>query len=306
MSTLGHLGEFGFIDKLREWAPGLDTSDDAAIVDVGGTNLALTTDALVEGIHFRRDWSSGHDIGFKAVSVNVSDLAASHARPRWLVLSIGAPSDTPVAFLEEVYDGFAGACERYGCELVGGDTVRSDELFMSLAAIGVVEGEPWRRSGAQVGDVVAVTARLGRAAAGVNLLMSQDPKKVDPDEALACMEAHRRPIARIDALGVVAHAAIDISDGLGSDAAHMAVASGHGIVIDELPIAPEVAHIAEARGWDAEAMVLAGGEDFELLFALDGSNIGDLIRVGRVVDDPGVWYKGKPLETRGYDHFKKR
>lgn len=303
MSTLGHLGEFGFIDRLRAIVPDLQSDDDAAVVD----HLALTADALVEKIHFRTDWSSPSDIGWKAVSVNVSDLAATGARPRWLLMTVCAPPATTTEFLDGVYRGVAEACASYGCALVGGDTVRADEIVLSVAAIGTLDGPPLRRSGARVGDVVAVTGPLGRAACGVNLLLSQDPKKVSPDDALACMDAHRRPLARTDAALHNAHACIDISDGLASDARHLADASGVGIVIDTLPVAVEVERIAAARGWDAEAIVLSGGEDFELLYALPASQPhADLIPVGRVVDGSGVTYKDKPLEARGFDHFAKR
>jgi thiamine-monophosphate kinase len=299
--NLSDLGEFGFIERLRELAPDVQADDDVAVVD----GLALTTDALVEGIHFRSDWSKPADVGWKAVAVNVSDLAAAGATPRWLLLSLCAPPSTPAATLEGLYAGIAEACAAYGCSLVGGDTVRANELVLSVTAIGSLDGPPLRRSGAKIGDVLAVTGPLGRAACGVNLLLSQDPKSVSPEDAMACMDAHRRPRARVDAVHPHAHAAIDISDGLASDAKHLADASRVGVAIDVLPIAPEVERIAAARGWDAEAIALSGGEDFELLFAVPEDDVGDLIRVGRVVEE-GVWYKGEPMTARGFDHFTNR
>lgn len=298
MTTLGHLGEFGFIERLRDLAPQVQADDDVAIVD----GLALTTDALVEGIHFRTDWSKPSDIGWKAVAVNVSDLAAAAATPRWLLLALCAPPSTPDETLTGIYGGIAEACGAYGCSLVGGDTVRANELVLSVTAIGTVDGEPLRRSGAKVGDVLAVTGPLGRAACGVNLLLSQDPKNASPEDAMACLDAHRRPRARVDAVNRSAHAAIDISDGLASDVRRLAESSGVGVAIDTLPIAPEVERIAAARGWDAEAIALAGGEDFELLFALPEEHVGNLIRIGRVVED-GVWYKDGPMTISGFDHF---
>jgi thiamine-monophosphate kinase len=302
VGSLGELGEFGFIERLRQLAPGLSSDDDAAVV--GG--FAVTTDALVDGVHFRTDWSSPTDIGWKAVSVNVSDLAAEGATPTWLVTTVCAPPSTSLDLLTGIYEGIGEACESYGCALVGGDTVRAAELVLSVTAIGRLDREPLRRSRARVGDVLAVTGPLGRAACGVNLLLAGDPKDVPVDDALACVEAHRRPIARIDAAETQAHAAIDISDGLASDARRLAEASGHGIAIDTLPIAPEVERIAAARGWDAERIALAGGEDFELLFALDDAHLGGLIPIGRVVDEPGVWYKGEPMRIEGFDHFSPR
>jgi thiamine-monophosphate kinase len=309
VSTLGQLGEFGFIERLRDIVPDLQTDDDAAFVSFQGTTYALSTDALVEGVHFRRDWSKPEDIGWKAVSVNVSDLCASGGgSPSWLLVAVGAPPDTTSAFLEGVYRGIAEACSAYNAFVVGGDTVASKELFLSISAIGPVL-RAVSRSGAEIGDVLAVTGPLGRAACGVNLLLSQDPKKVSPEDAIACMDAHRRPVARIEAGGrypLAAHAAIDISDGLASDARRLADACGHGVAIETLPIAAEVERIANARGWDAEQIALAGGEDYEVLFAMPDDKVGDdLIRIGRIVDEPGVWYKGEPMRATGFDHFAK-
>lgn len=304
--TLGELGEFGFIDRLREWTT-IDVDDDAAVLELDGRQLVVSSDALVDGNHFRRDWSSPADIGWKSVSVNVSDIAAMGCRPRWLTMTLCAPPATTEHFLEGLYAGVREACEAYGCVLVGGDTIRGDELTLSVTAIGTPdEATPvLRRSGARIGDVVAVTGPLGRAACGVNLLLSQDPKGVSPDDALACMDAHRRPVARVGVGPRGAHAAIDVSDGLASDVRHLAHASGVGVAIDALPVAPEVQRIAAARGWDAEQIALAGGEDFELLFALPEEHVGDLIPIGRVVES-GITYKGESLDVTGFDHFSKR
>jgi thiamine-monophosphate kinase len=310
---LSELGEFGFIETLRGWAPNVDTGDDAAIVTLGGQTFALTTDALVEGIHFRRDWSEPLDIGWKAVSVNVSDLAASGARPCWILLALAVPPETGAEFLQGIYRGVSEACDSYGCVLVGGDTVRADEVVIAITAMGVVEGSPLRRRGAEVGDVVAVTGPLGRAATGVNLLLSGDPKWVLPEDALPCIDAHRRPIARVAEgirLGAAgAHAAIDLSDGLASDVHRLAEACGHGVELFDIPIADEVLRIADARGWDAEAIALTGGEDFELLVTGPESVLGELIPIGRIVDD-GVYIvrddKRENLPASGFDHFSGR
>ncbi len=310
---LSDLGEFGFIETLHGWAPTVDTGDDAAIVELGGLSFALTTDALVEGIHFRRDWSSPADIGWKTASVNVSDLAASGARPCWLLLALCAPPDTSTEFLQGIYQGVAEACGAYGCSLVGGDTVRADELVLSVTAIGAIEGNALRRRDAQVGDLLAVTGPLGRAAAGVNILLSGDPKWLLPEDAVPCIDAHRRPVARVEegmrVAKAGAHAAIDISDGLASDVERLAEACGHGIEITTVPIAEEVQRIAEARGWDAEAIALAGGEDFELLVAGPEEAVADLLVVGRIIDEGVFIVRGdqrEPLDASGFDHFRRR
>ena len=317
--TLGDLGEFGFIDRLRERLPAgtakVGVGDDAAVVrPTEGTSLVATTDALVEGVHFRWDWSKPPDVGHKAVTVNVSDLAAMGARPRWVLITIGAPSSTAQATLEGIYDGLDEACVDYDVELIGGDTVRAEELVLSVTALGEVDGEPLLRSGAKIGDVLAVTGPLGRAAAGVNLLLSQNVKGISPEDALACMSAHARPTARVAegrALRMSAHAAIDLSDGLAPDAGRLAQASNVGVEIEVVPVADEARRVAEARGWEVERMTLGGGEDYELLVALDASSVDELdlglIPVGRVVDD-GVWLvrdgERHPLDATGWDHFQ--
>lgn len=308
---------------MARWVPpgaaAVGIGDDAAVVDVSeGASVVATADALVEGVHFRWDWSRPPDVGHKSVTANVSDLAAMGARPRWLLVTVCAPPSTSEDTLRDLYGGIAAACVDYGTELVGGDTVRAATFVIAVTALGEISGDPLRRSGAKTGDVLAVTGPLGRAAAGVNLLLSQDPKKVSPEDALTCMQAHTRPVARLEeglALrdgGV--HAAIDISDGLGSDVRRLAEASGLGAEIDadRLPVAPETRRIADARGWDAERMVLGGGEDYELLVALPPEQLAsvgvDLIEIGRVVDD-GVWLvrdgRREAMDAEGWDHFKK-
>jgi thiamine-monophosphate kinase len=316
---LSDLGEFGFLDRVRSWLPHgnalVGPGDDAAVVEVAGGRLVATTDALVDGIHFRADWSSPGDIGHKAVAVNASDVAAMAGDPRWMLVTICADPASSVDSLEELYRGMVAAASEYGVEIVGGDTVRSDTFVISVTALGELEGDPLLRSGARPGDTIAVTGPLGRAAAGVNLLLSGDPRDVTPDDALACIDAHRRPRARIGEgkrlRDAGAGAAIDVTDGLASDARRVADASGVGIEIDadRLPVAREVASVASSRGWNAEQIVLGGGEDLELLVAipaeLDAQALG-LIPCGRVVDD-GLWLvrdgRRTPLQEEGFDHF---
>lgn len=311
---LSDLGEFGFIDRITGLVPG-GTSDDAAVVEVDGTRLACTIDALVEGVHFRTDWSSPSDIGWKSVAVNVSDLAAMGAEPRFLLIALGAPPDTDISFLDGLYEGINEACRSYGVELVGGDTVSAPQLVVTIAATGSLDGDPITRGGAQPGDVLAVTGGLGRAAAGVNLLLSGDPASVPPDAGLTCLEAHRRPEARVDAgrrLRGVAHAAIDVTDGLASDAIRIADASDVGVEIDAIPVAPAAAAVADARGWDVERMVLGGGEDLELLVAVPPDTDLDalgLIACGRITPEGRSLLSGgrrQPLSASGFDHFRGR
>jgi thiamine-monophosphate kinase len=326
---LSDLGEFGFIERLRGLLPDgrveVGIGDDAAVVRMrDGSALVATTDALVEGVHFRLDWSTSADVGFKAVSVNVSDLAAMGAEPRWLLVCLCAPTDLDAGIAEGLYGGMVEAGAIYGTEVIGGDTVRSDELVITVTALGELDGEPMRRSSARAGDVLAVSGPLGRAAAGVNLLLSNDPKDVVPEHAMACIDAHRRPVARVregrrlqDA-GI--RAAIDISDGLASDAGRLAEASGVAVEIDHelLPVAAEARSVGADRGWDVTQMVLVGGEDLELLVAVPAARAAELdelglTKVGRVVERgtevEAAWLvrdgKRQPLGPLGWDHFRR-
>jgi thiamine-monophosphate kinase len=322
---LSELGEFGLIDVLRRRlasagdAEGVvvGIGDDAAVTRTrAGATIVSTTDALVEDVHFRLDWSSAADVGFKAASVNVSDIAAMGAEPRWLLVALCAPPGLSADVVEGIYDGLTEAGALYGTEVIGGDTVRSKELVIAVTAIGELDGEPMRRSSAARGDVLAVTGPLGRAAAGVNLLLSQDPKKVIPEHAMACLDAHRRPVARVREGRRLAAAglrtAMDVSDGLASDARRLAEASGVGLEIDDerLPVAMEARSVATDRGWDVRQMVLAGGEDLELLAAAPASLVEELglTAFGRVIEGAGVWLVGADgtrteLGPLGYDHF---
>lgn len=319
--SLSDAGEFGFIARLRSRlsAPSalVGIGDDAAVLPVAeGASLVACADALVAGRHFRLDWSSPADVGWKAVAVNLSDVAAMGAEPRWILVVVAAPPSTAMDVLDGLYDGMAEAAADAGAEIVGGDTVRADELMLSVTVLGEVEGAAMTRSGARPGDVLAVTGPLGRAACGVNLLLGANPRGLVPEDAIACIDAHRRPRPRLEqgrALRAAgAHACLDLSDGLASDVRRLAESSGVGVEIDAgaLPVAAEVRRIAERRGWDATALALGGGEDFELLAAFASHALpAGLTPVGRVVAD-GLWLVRdgvrEPLPDAGWDHFMER
>ncbi|MBK8574655.1 MAG: thiamine-monophosphate kinase [Elusimicrobia bacterium] len=175
---MGDLGEWGFLKNLLPTLSktlskrvDLGPGDDAALVRFGRDVLAITTDMLVDGVHFRQEWSSGEDLGHKTLAVNLSDLAAmGDVEPTAGVLSAGIPPETPVGTLQGLYRGFARLSRRHGFDLVGGDTVRSDRLTLSLTALGRVRGQIFKRSGARVGDALMVTGTLGDAVAGLAIL----------------------------------------------------------------------------------------------------------------------------------------
>ena len=319
---LRHLGEFGLIARLTgglEPGPGVETGvgDDAAVLlPTPEHRLVVTTDVLVEGLDFTAELSEPEDWGWKAVAANLSDLAATAAEARWLVLALTVPETTPVPTLERVYAGVGEACRTFGVSLVGGDVSAGPVLSLAVTALGEVE-RPVLRSGARPGDRLVVTGPLGAAAAGLALLRSGDPaakELLDRFPGLAA--AHRRPQPAL-AMGVVlaragATAMIDVSDGLAGDALHLAESSGVGVEVHEatVPLAPGVIQAAALLGLDPLALALAGGEDFVLAAALPrAADLGGVLDCGRFVADSGQrvrMTRSGPLPLAGlaYDHFR--
>src|SRR5215217_1239600 len=293
---LRHLGEFGLIARLTgglEPGPGVEAGvgDDAAVLlPTPGHRLVVTTDVLVEGLDFTAELSEPEDWGWKAVTANLSDLAAMAAEARWLVLALTVPEATPVPTLERVYAGVGQACRTFGVSLVGGDVSAGPALSLAVTALGEAE-RPVLRSGDP-----AAKELLGRF------------------PGLAA--AHRRPQPAL-AMGVVlaragATAMIDVSDGLAGDALHLAESSGVGVEVHEatVPLAPGVVQAAGLLGLDPLALALAGGEDFVLAAALPrAADLGGVLDCGRFVADPAQRVRmtrsgPMPLAGLAYDHFR--
>ena len=286
------LGEFGLLAELERRGLVAGIADDAALLPGG---LVVTQDALLEGVHFRLEWTSWRDLGYKSAAVNLSDLAASGAAPEALVVSLGAPGRTEVGDVLELYAGIAEA----GVPVVGGDTTASDRVYLSVTALGRSERVPGR-GGARPGDLLVVTGALGASAAGfVCLREGWDSPLVD---------AHRRPPIRLEAgrvLARAAHALMDLSDGLASDAGHIARRSGCLLAIDleRLPVAEGVAEVAARAGRSVWELACAFGEDYELLAAVPEAAGFEV--VGRCEEGEGVELRleGRPVELSGWDHF---
>ena len=329
-------GEFGFIEHMRgphAAAKGkglaLPIGDDAAVVDVpAGEQAVITTDMLLEDVHFRRDWSDPYSIGWKAAAVNLSDIAAMGATPTFAFLSLGLAEQDTVESLDRLYDGFSDCLHRYGARLAGGDTNSSPHgLVLGVTQMGTVEaGQALTRAGARVGDVLLVTGTLGDAAGGLRLLQEQGAlraEKISRD----LVGAHRRPQPRVPAARAAAatgkvHAAMDLSDGLAGDLPKLAAASGVGarIEVSKLPVSDALWRASEALGQEPSALALSGGEDFELLLAVAPADvgvvraamrdagvsstvIGEVTRSGlRVVTVDGS-EADLDVEGHGWDHF---
>jgi thiamine-monophosphate kinase len=268
---LSELGELGLLAELeqRDLARGIE--NDAAQLE---GDLVVTQDTLVEGVHFRLDWTTYRDLGYKAAAVNLSDLAASGAEPEALLVSLGAPAETE---LDDVLDLYAGLNEP-GVPVVGGDTTRAELLYLSVTALGRSERVPGR-DGARPGDLLVVTGPLGAAGAAFR------------------EGRHARPPLRLEEgrrLAAVAHALIDVSDGLPVDAGHLASRSGCRLVIEleRVPLAP-----------DATVDDLGFGEDYELLAAT--AEPLEFAVIGRCEEGTGleIRLEGNSVALSGWDHF---
>ncbi|WP_037572514.1 thiamine-phosphate kinase [Phaeacidiphilus oryzae] len=316
--SVGELGEFGLIRALTSRLPHgsaveLGPGDDAAVVSAPDGRVVATTDVLIEGRHFRRDWSTAYDVGRKAAAQNLADVAAMGAVPTALLLGLVAPAELPATWALELMDGIRDECQVAGAGVAGGDVVRGEAITVSITALGDLEGRPpVTRTGAKPGDRVAVTGWLGWSAAGFTVLSRgfRSPR--------AFVEAHRRPEppyhAGPAASKLGATSMIDISDGLVADLSHVAVASGvHIDLRSELfDIPAQMKDIGQAVGVDPLVWVLSGGEDHALVatFPQDVQLparwrvIGEVTRPAGLSRQGGVTVDGAAwTDTAGWDHF---
>ena len=293
--------------------------DDAAVWQSGPGTRVLTTDTMVEGVHFRTDLASWREIGWKALAVNLSDVAAMGCEPRVSVVSLGLDPDMDVETVTGLYEGMLDACEVYGGEIVGGDIVSSPAIFVTVAMVGdasTIPGPVLARAAASAGDVIGVTGTLGDSAGGLRLLLSGDR---DPGER-SLVRRHLRPSPRIEEglalrrLGV--RAAMDVSDGLIADVEKMCAASGVGAIIDAGGV-PGGEELRRTFPEDWTDLALAGGEDYELVFTAPSETLAkaqDALEtpvtvVGRIVDGEGlevVGSTGPRAANGGWDHFRSR
>ncbi|WP_203566637.1 thiamine-phosphate kinase [Aestuariimicrobium ganziense] len=315
--TFADVGEFALISRLVRDLPAapavsVGPGDDAAVFLVNGSAVT-SVDLLVEGVHFRSDWSSASDIGRKAVAVNVADLEAMGCEPLTMVIGLGAPASTTTQWAREFMTGVRDEAELAGITLVGGDTTAADKLVVSVTAIGQTgELAPVLRSGARPGDVVAIRGRLGWAAAGLTVLGRgfRSPR--------AAADAHRVPLvpygAGRQAALAGATAMVDVSDGLLADLGHVARASEVRIDLDRarIPVDEPLRVVATAMGGsDPLRFALTGGEDHALAATFPLGRVPeDWTVVGQVLeadedDPPVVLVDGQPWqdEAAGWQHF---
>ena len=323
--NVSEIGEFGLIERLAK-AIGAERpeslivgiGDDAAAWRVNGSVVLATTDTLVEGVHFLAGRTPWADLGWKALAVNVSDIAAMGGEPQYALVTLGLPPETPVQGVDELYEGLRECAREYGVAVAGGDVVRAPQVMVSVAVLGraevAVDGRPrlMRRDAARAGYAIAVTGTLGRSAAGLRRLNEGAPA----DDPLA--RAHLRPrpplalARRAVQLGVPC--AIDISDGLLQDLGHVCEMSGLGAVVRAAAV-PLSDELRDAYADDALALACAGGEDYELLLVApreplaalgpEVSVIGEMVeskkREARLVDASGEEMR---VPVAGWDHLR--
>jgi len=315
-ATLADVGEFGLIAELSSrFQQGAQVfvgpGDDAAVLRIPRGHVVVSTDLLVEGRHFRRDWAQAKDIGRKAAAANVSDVNAMGGTAHSLTVGLAAPSDLPVQWALDLADGIAEEAALVGASIVGGDLTTAKEVVVAITVMGTCEVAPVLRSGAQPGDIVAIAGRQGWAAAGLAVLARGfgSPR--------ALVEAYQRPdppyAAGPAAANAGATAMIDVSDGLVADAGHIATASDVAIDItaDSFELAEPMQAIGSALGVDPMQFILAGGDDHALVatfpadtdlpegFTTIGS-VSEPGEAGAVVTIDGATYDG----PRGWSHFQ--
>ncbi|HET6533789.1 MAG TPA: thiamine-phosphate kinase [Actinoplanes sp.] len=311
--SIAEAGEFGLIARVVARLAGgptclLGPGDDAAVVAAPDRRVVASTDVLVEGRHFRRDWSSAADVGHRAAAANLADIVAMGAVPTALLVGLCAPTDLAASWAEDLAGGLSAEAALVGAGVVGGDLAASPTLTVAVTALGDLGGlPPVVRGGAQPGDVVALAGRTGYAAAGYSILSRgfRTPKLF--------VEAYRRPQVPYPAGAAAARAGatamIDVSDGLLQDLGHIATASVVGIDVrrDAFQIPDQMRDAAGALGVDPYLWILAGGDDHALAATFPpGAELPPPFRViGTVHEGTGVTVDRLPWQGgTGWDHFR--
>jgi thiamine-monophosphate kinase len=311
--SIAEAGEFGMIARIvARLEPGPATligpGDDAAVIAAPDGRVVASTDVLVEGRHFRRDWCSATDVGHRAAAANLADIAAMGAAPTALLVALCMPVDLDPAWAEELADGLSAEAVRAGASVVGGDVSASPTLTVAVTALGDLQGRPAvTRGGAQPGDVLAMAGRTGHAAAGYTVLSRgfRTPRLF--------VDAYRRPEvpypAGVQAARLGATSMIDVSDGLLQDLGHVATASVVGLDVhsESFEIPPQMRDAASALGVDPLHWVLTGGDDHALAATFPAAvTLPEPWRpIGVVHDGTGVTVDRKPWPGgTGWDHFR--
>ncbi len=330
-TTLLSLGERGVIEQARRHAGRrrapllLGIGDDAALLTPPPNKLlSLTCDMLVEGVHFRRDWSTARQIGGKAAAVNLSDIAAMGGEPAIALVSLAAPGETRACFVDEFFAGLTAELAAYGCQLAGGDTVASPGPVVVDVTVAGFQEAAVRRRGARAGDVLVLTGPVGGAAVGLALLEAGSRFPGSDKTERALLAAQLSPHARVRegrALARYAHAMTDLSDGLGTALSLLTEDRGLGARLDreQIPVAAGLRQVAGRLQKDPDRLIIDGGEEYELLAAVAPRRVPALWRtfarlglvlypIGEVTASAGLFWREAGRETRIeraiFEHFR--
>ena len=306
------IGEFGLIDRISKKPNDknivVGIGDDAAVINAKGLQV-LTTDCLVEGDHFRTDWFTAKQIGMKAIEINVSDIAAMGAIPKYVLVSLALPKDLDVKFVDELYDGMWKTCDKYNIEIIGGNMTHCQQIVLSITLTGEVnQSNICTRNGAKPDDFILVSGYLGNGRAGLRLFQ----KNLKEFEQVK--KSYLEPMAQLESALKVApyvNSMEDISDGLASEIKHICDESKCGAIIykDKIPISDQVRGIANKLREDESDYALYGGEDFELVFTIPKDKLDKVngFLVGEITKNNAIRLssngKKKIINEKGYDHF---
>jgi thiamine-monophosphate kinase len=335
---ISSLGEFGLIDRIsKRFEKSVPSTvygigDDAAVIDAGNEYLLVSTDMLIEGPHFNLQYVPLKHLGYKAVAVNVSDIAAMNGRPEQITISLGISNRFSLEAVDELYEGIKAACKSYNVDLVGGDTTSSPAgLVINITVLGrVAKDKIAYRNGAKTGDIICVTGDVGAAYMGLQVLererevfLSNPDMQPDIEKYEYIVGRQLKPEARMDIIydlleyNVVPTSMIDVSDGIASELFHIGSQSGVGVKIfeDKVPIASETYDTAVEMNMDPITSALNGGEDYELLFTITPpdfeklKNHPDIHFIGHTHNDPKqnqlITKAGNvfTLKAQGWTHF---
>lgn len=312
------LGEFGLIERLVSVLNIKDSSvyvgfgDDCSAVEIKNQLYLFTGDIQLEGKHFIKDKMPPEDLGWKLVSINVSDIVACGGLPKWGFISVGFPPDTDFGYVEKIYGGINEALDFYKADIIGGNTTSSDQVLLDLFLVGITERFV-SRSGAKGGEFLLLSGFTGLSRAGLELLMMGKNSYEEFEKRL--IKAFTRPVARIDLSEKIqrfANGCIDISDGLAGDLGHLQKSSKVRLTIDKssLPVHPDLDSYCKKYGKDPYRYILYGGEDYQLAFTVSKENLEhfkDCFIIGKVEKGEGIFLienkKVKKIKEKGFEHI---
>jgi len=306
------IGEFELINRITKKFKGkkilVGIGDDAAVIKTKGLQV-LTTDCLIEGDHFRKEWFTPKQIGMKAIEINVSDVASMGGIPKYALISLCLPNNLDVSFVESLYKGFWESCDSYGIDIIGGNMAHSNQIMISIFILGEVDEKNLSlRSNAKTGDYLMVSGHLGNGRAGLRLFQENINayKKIKNN--------YLEPKSKLDfskKISSYVNSMIDISDGLAAETKHICDESNCGALIykEKIPINDEVRAVAKTLSESEYDYALYGGEDFELLYSVSKENIDKVegFIVGEITKNEGMFLlsnnKKERIKKGGYDHF---